>query len=197
MKRSRHVVRVCLPVVAALLAHPSAGAGQNEPFLGNVDLSGGKVLLARNNAGEVLTFEPTSGRLRLREPKGNLLLQRQLADPRVQGQAWKVALREHRALVSFFEQAANDEESYRNVVVDLDDGRVMASLFLPGVVMEAMGAKDGWAISLQRFAGQKAGLALGFWRVSLERVSDEGKAMEQLVLPMSPEELAKAEGLPG
>lgn len=63
MKRFCHVVRVCLPVAAALLAQASAGAGQDEPFLGEVDLSGGKVLLASNNAGEVLIFEPTSGRL--------------------------------------------------------------------------------------------------------------------------------------
>ncbi len=118
-------------------------AGQDPSTLAEREFSS-EVMFAADGEGRVLAYEGTGKLFSLWDDEGKAVARCRLAQPSLEGSANVVAVRGDRALVSFFEPAAGQEEARQLVVVDVARCRLVHAFALEGVVMGAVGFDQGW-----------------------------------------------------
>ncbi|MEP0774538.1 MAG: hypothetical protein HRF46_09270 [Acidobacteriota bacterium] len=145
------------------------------------------VMFAADGDGRLLAYEATGKLFSLWDDEGKSLARCRLAQPSLEGSANVVAVRGDKALVSFFEPAAGQEEARQLAVVDVVQCRLAHTFALEGVVMGAAGFDQGW-LTVTRAPGTAVHRFL--------YLNDRGKVAAEYQLPQALQDALEQEEVP-
>lgn len=133
----------------------------------------GKIRIASDSEGSVAAWDPEHKLLGRWDRRGELVESCVLHDSTLPTDAADFAVRDDRALLSFFNAAVEEQGGRRELVVDLRRCEVVSTFAVKGITTELVGTSDGWV----QFSSPDE-LQSGRFRFSI--LDEKGKVVDEL-----------------